>query len=78
MTRLMQAQKLFLETDQHGHLKQPLHLLPNKRFEAIFLVLDGANKPIVRKPSNKIAGQGKILGDIMQPAVPVEDWNMRK
>jgi len=27
-----------------------------------------------RKPSAKIAGKGKILGDIITPVVPVEDW----
>lgn len=29
-----------------------------------------------RKPSSKIAGKGKILGDIVSPAVPIEDWNV--
>jgi len=27
-----------------------------------------------RKPSPKIAGKGKILGDIMTPVVDAEDW----
>ena len=28
-----------------------------------------------RQPSPRIAGQGKILGDIIAPAAPIEDWN---
>ena len=28
-----------------------------------------------RKPSAKIAGKGKILGDIMTPIVATEDWS---
>lgn len=28
-----------------------------------------------RQPSVRIAGQGKILGDIITPAAPIEDWN---
>jgi hypothetical protein len=28
-----------------------------------------------RQPSARIAGQGKILGDIIAPAAPIEDWN---
>jgi hypothetical protein len=27
-----------------------------------------------RKPSAKIAGKGRILGDIMTPVVDTEDW----
>ena len=28
-----------------------------------------------RQPSPRIAGQGGILGDIIAPATPIEDWN---
>ncbi len=28
-----------------------------------------------RQPSARIAGQGKILGDIISPAAPIQDWN---
>jgi antitoxin YefM len=30
---------------------------------------------VQRKPSAKIASQGKILGDIMTPIVATEDWS---
>ncbi len=29
-----------------------------------------------RKHSSKIADKGKILGDIISPVVPIEDWNV--
>ncbi len=32
----------------------------------------------VRYPSPKIAGKGRILGDIMAPAVPETDWDVLK
>ena len=35
---------------------------------------DAAQK-IKRQPSSRIAGQGKILGDIIAPAAPIEDWD---
>jgi hypothetical protein len=36
----MDAERLILETDALGNLKQVPKLPPNKRLEAIFLVLD--------------------------------------
>lgn len=27
------------------------------------------------QPSARIAGNGKILGDILSPVAPIEDWN---
>lgn len=32
-----------------------------------------AEKKTKRQPSSRIAGQGKILGDIIAPAAPIED-----
>jgi len=29
-----------------------------------------------RQPSAKIAGKGQILGDIITPVVPAEDWGL--
>jgi len=31
-----------------------------------------------RQPSARIAGKGRILGDILAPAAPIEDWNCDK
>lgn len=73
----MQAEKILLETDQNGHLLQQPQLPPNSRIEAIFLFLEDKAKgrKTIRKPSKKIGGKGKIIGDIMAPVVPPEDWD---
>ncbi|MBI5591210.1 MAG: hypothetical protein HY881_12080 [Deltaproteobacteria bacterium] len=72
----MQAEKILLETDQYGRLLQQPRLPPNARMEAIFLLLEDIRQgsKAERKPSTKIMGKGKILGDIMAPVVPPEDW----
>jgi hypothetical protein len=72
----MQAEKILIETDQYGRmLKQP-KLPPNARMEAIFLLLEDSRKrgKATRKPSAKIGGKGKIIGDIMAPVTLLEDW----
>lgn len=30
------------------------------------------------QPSARIAGKGKIIGDIISPVSPIEDWNCAK
>jgi len=49
----MYAEKLILETDEHGFFKQKLNLPPNSRVEAIFLVLKKQRKK-KRKPAIEI------------------------
>lgn len=51
--------------------------------EARVIVTVLSDKDIVptimrRQPSARIAGKGKILGDILSPAAPIEDWNCAK
>ncbi len=29
-----------------------------------------------RTPSARIAGQGKILGNLLEPVIPASDWNV--
>jgi len=43
-------------------------------WKLFFLVLDQTVKKTRKKPSTKIAGKGKITGDIMSPVVEAEDW----
>ncbi|MGB5687040.1 MAG: hypothetical protein WBM35_14620 [Candidatus Electrothrix sp.] len=71
----MQARKMFLETDRHGRLVSQPELPPNVRMEAIFLIPERKSKKR-RKPSHVIAGKGKILGDIISPVSPPEDWEV--
>ncbi len=39
---------------------------------------DNSPALLKHKPSARIAGKGKILGDIISPAAPVEEWNCAK
>jgi hypothetical protein len=74
---MIHAEKMILETDAQGQLKTLPTLLPNRRVEAIFLVLDDPISPpyVTRRPAPSIAGQGKTLADLIAPIVPEEDWN---
>ena len=33
---------------------------------------------VKHQPSTRIAGKGKIIGDIISPVAPIEDWNCAK
>lgn len=72
----MDAERLILETDASGNLKQVPKLPPNRRLEAIFLVLDNLTDFPVKKrtPHPDIVGKIKILGDVIH-TVPETDWN---
>lgn len=76
----MHAEKMLLETDPQGRLKTLPTLPPNRRVEAIFLVLDEPISPpsTKRRPAPSIAGKGKTLGDLIAPIVPEEDWDCLK
>jgi hypothetical protein len=74
----MQAEKRILETDAAGHPKQMPSLPANARIEAVFLVLDQDTPDERRKPSPRIAGKGRILGDLFSPVIPPEDWDALK
>ena len=71
----MHAEKVILETNHKGQIISLPTLPPNAQLEAIFLVLDQNTKKTRKGPSKKIAGKGKITGDIMNPVVEAEDWN---
>ena len=70
----MYAEHLIIETDAQGHLSDLPKLPPNAKVEVIMLILE-ENPPLRRQPPPSIAGKGKILGDIISPAVPEEDWD---
>ena len=40
--------------------------------------LERATSQNRRVPSPRIAGKGKILGDIVAPVIPESDWNVLK
>jgi hypothetical protein len=70
----MYAERMMVETDAAGNLKDPPKLPANSRIEAIFLVMDDQPKAI-REPHPDIAGKVHILGDIFS-SVPEVDWNL--
>lgn len=74
----MYAERLILETDVAGKLKQ-IPLLPaNKQLEAIFLVIAESEQiNLLRQPHQDIAGKTKIMGNIID-AAPETDWNLPK
>ena len=71
---MMHTEKVILETNQKGQIIRLPTLPPNAQVEAVFLVLDHNEKEIRQGPSKKIAGKGKIIGDIMSPVVEAERW----
>jgi hypothetical protein len=73
----MDAERLMLETDASGKLKQMPKLPPNKQLEAIFLVLGDSGESCAKRrtPHPDIAGKIKILGNILD-TVPEADWHL--
>lgn len=60
----MYTERVRLETDVAGSLKQVPVLPANKQVEAIFLVMDEVQKTARRQPAPEIAGKTKIIGDV--------------
>lgn len=74
----MYAERLILETDVSGKLKQIPVLPANKQFEAIFLVIAETEQTNLRRqPHPDIAGKTKIMGNIIETASMAE-WNLPK
>jgi hypothetical protein len=74
----MYAERLILETDVSGKLKQVPLLPPNKKLEAIFLVLpESEQTTLYRQPHPDIAGKTKIMGNVID-AAPEAEWNLPK
>jgi hypothetical protein len=75
----MHAERIILETDTQGNIKNAPKLPPNRHVEAIFLVLDESETPAPpkprRRPHQDIAGRLRILGDVMSSA-PGNEWNL--
>ena len=71
----MQAHRALLETDEKGHLSALPPLPPNAKLEAIFLVLDAGRPGRTRTPPPELATL-RIVGDVVAPAVELQDWNL--
>lgn len=65
----------------HGQMKWLGDRPPVEEARVIVTILfegSGSVIPKKREPSPRIAGKGKVLGDIIAPAAPAEDWNCLK
>ena len=72
----MYAERLILETDDAGKLKQIPVLPANKQLEAIFLVIAETEQTnLRRKPHPDIAGKTRIMGNILDTA-PATEWHL--
>jgi hypothetical protein len=75
----MHAERIILETDTQGNIKNAPRLPPNRHVEAIFLLLDEGETPTAskqrRRPHPDIAGRLTISGDVMSSA-PDKEWNL--
>ena len=61
----------------HGHLTWLTDKPSVEGARVIVTLLSVEEAPalkVKRRPSPRIAGQGKILGDIIAPAAPIVDW----
>lgn len=66
----------------HGQLRWLTDKPPVEEARVIVTLLPpkdiSTSQPCLRKPSARIAGKGRILGDIVTPAAPAGDWNVLK
>jgi hypothetical protein len=61
----------------HGRLTWLTDKPSVEEAHVIVTLLSSEEAPVLkakRQPSPRIAGRGKILGDIIAPAAPIEDW----
>ena len=72
----MYAEKVIIETDPQGKIISLPKLPANAQIEAIFLVLNLGSETRRRLPSSKVAGKGKITGEIMSPVVDIKDGDV--
>jgi hypothetical protein len=62
----------------HGRLTWLTDKPSVEKAHVIVTLLSAEEVPVLkvkRRLSPRIAGQGKILGDIIAPVAPIEDWN---
>ena len=73
----MYAKKIILETDTKGIIRKIPVLPANKRYEAIFLVIEDlpGEQDLKRKPHSQIAGKIQFRGDIINTVLK-SDWDL--
>jgi len=74
----MHAERLFLETNEKGQLQGLPDLRPHQKIEVILLLPDETVTPAIRRqPSPFLAGKMKILSDIIEPPLSLEEWDLQ-
>jgi len=75
----MNKERLILDTDSKGNLKGLPKFPPNKKVEAIFLIVDSPDQKTgtCRFPHRDIAGKIRIMGNIFD-TVSESEWNLPK
>lgn len=75
----MNKERLILDTDSKGNLKGLPKFPPNKKVEAIFLIVDRPDQKrgTCRFPHRDIAGKIRIMGNIFD-TVSESEWNLPK
>ena len=76
----MNTERLLLDTDNNGNLKGLPKFPPNKKVEAIFLVVDEPDQKTTgshRFPHKDIAGKIQIMGNVFD-TVSEDAWNLPK
>lgn len=75
----MNKERLILDTDNKGNLKGLPKFPPNRKVEAVFLIVDSPDQKICtrRFPHRDIAGKIRIMGNIFDTASENE-WNLPK
>jgi hypothetical protein len=73
----MNKERLILDTDNKGNLKGLPKFPPNKKVEAVFLVVERPDKKVrpCRRPHHDIAGKTRIMGNIFD-TVSKDEWNL--
>ena len=73
----MNRERLILDTDNKGNLKGLPQFPPNKKVEAIFLIIDRPDQKTRarRSPHKDIAGKVQIMGNIFD-TVCENEWNL--
>jgi len=75
----MQVQRQFVDVTQRQVLIELPESFVNHRVELIALTVDDAPLgPKQRRPHPDIAGKGRTLGDLIEPAVAEADWECLK
>ena len=70
----MIAEKIFVDTDENGNIKQISPLPPNKHLELIVLINESSNTGTrQRVPSKKLSSKMEIKGDIFSSEA---EWNV--